>query len=268
MKNLILSAIIIATTNSYADFKSVEVSDFTGNYRKPDGSATASKLLIPESITSKINIELKGVEDGYLLEYGDEEFHFKNPPSFINDIDSASWSKINYSTRTDQMNTSVDFMSSNIAGSEMNIQKFSAKCYENRNFSNMYGMQILDACLTNSTFTVSYFRSSQLSSAYNILLDLPGIENVVATDISIKNAKLTTSKNSFKFSGKVDLGMSANIKIEGKSQLDAENDKVIIKIDKAKASFINIKGRLFDELKKSESKTFKVSEPYLYFYLK
>ncbi|WP_372655807.1 hypothetical protein [Halobacteriovorax sp.] len=268
MKNLILSAMVIATTSSYADFKSIEVSDFTGNYRKPDGSATAAKLTIPESITSRINIELKGVEDGYLLEFGNEEFHFKNPPSFINDIDSASWSKINYTTKSTQMNGSIDFMSSNVADSEMNIQKLSAKCYENRAFPEMYGLQLLDACLTNSKFSVSYFRSNQLSSAYNILLELPGIENVVASDISIKNATLSTSKNSFKFAGKVDLGISANIKIEGKSQLDKENNKVILKIDKAKASFLNIKGRLFDELKKSESKTFKVNEPYIYIYLK
>ena len=87
MKKLILIMMIIVTSSTYAEFENIEISNFSGNYRKPDGSATATQLIIPESIASRIDIDLKGVEDGYILQFGDKEFHFKNPPSFLNDID-------------------------------------------------------------------------------------------------------------------------------------------------------------------------------------
>lgn len=268
MKNLILSVMVIATTSSFADFKNVEVLNFTGNYKKPDGSATASRLTIPESITSKINIELKGVDDGYLLEYGDSEFHFKNPPSFINDIETASWKDINYTTNSSKMTASLNTFNSEVAGSRMNLKKFSGHCSLNRDHSGQYGLQLLDACLTNSNFSISYLLSSKLSQVYNVLIDIPGIEGMTASEVTLENAVLSVKRNSFNFKGRVNMGMSANIKIEGKTNFETDKSRVSIKIDKAKASFINIKNKLFQELEKSETEVLKVENPYIYIYLK
>ena len=268
MRNLIISTMLFAATSSFADFKNVEVSNFTGSYQKPDGTATASRLVVPESITSTINISLKGVEDGYLLEYGDSEFHLKNPPAFIDDIETANWSNINFKTEAKTMSTSLTNFNSEVKGSRMALKGLSGNCSLNRDHTDNYGLQILDACLTNSRFSISSLISNEISKAYDLLIDVPGMIGVNATAVTIKNAKFSSKRNSFTFKGKVNLGISANITIEGKSNYEIDKNRVSVRIDKAKASFINIKKKLFEELEKSETDTLRVESPYIYIYLK
>ncbi len=268
MRNLIVGTAIFAMTSAYADFSNVEISNFTGSYKKPDGTATASKLVVPESITSTINIELKGVEDGYILQYGDKEFHFKNPPSFVNDVEEAKWNGINYKTNLNKMSASLNTFDSEITGSKMNIKKFVGNCTLNREHSGNYGLQLLDACLTNSSFNVSSLLSSKLSEVYNLFVDVPGFEGINASEVTVNNATLAVKKNAFTFKGKVNMGISANVTIAGKSLYEVDKKRVSIKVDTAKASFINIKNKLFQELEKSETETLKVDNPYIYIYLK
>ncbi|WP_417336245.1 hypothetical protein [Halobacteriovorax marinus] len=268
MNKVLTGAMILASTSIHADFLHIEVSNFTGSYKKPDGSATASKLTIPNALTSKINIELRGVEDGYILQYLDKEYHFKNPPSFINDIETGSWNNINYSTISKSLNTGLTSFHSEFAGESLQIKKFQGKCNFNRAHNESYGLQVLDACLTNSSFSISYLLSSKVNKLYDILLDLPGFEGINASEVSLSNANLNIKKNSFSFKGKVNMGISANVTIAGKSEYDIKENRVVIKVDKAKASFINIKNKLFQELEKSETETLKVDNPYIYILLK
>lgn len=266
MKKLIISALALCAVSTSADFNKINISSFTGNYKKPDGSATATELNIPKNMSSEINIELKGVENGYLLQYGENEYHFENPPAFIDNIESANWRNINYSTISTTMKTSVESFKSDIAGSYTDLRGFSGSCKFNRDHNDQYGLQILDACLTNSSFKISYLQSVKLALMQEIFIEVPGLQGVLSNQTILKNASISISSNSFSFSGKVDMGMSANVKISGTSEL--ESDRVKIKIDKAKASFFNIKNKLFDELEKSETEKFRVQNPYIYIYLK
>ena len=166
------------------------------------------------------------------------------------------------------MSASLSNFSSEVTGSRLSLNGLSGNCSLNREHSDNYGLQLLDACLTNGSFSVSSLISNELSKVYNLLIDIPGLIGTNATAITMKNANFSVKKNSFTFKGKVNLGISANITIEGKSNYEIDENRVTIRIDKAKASFINIKKKLFEELEKSETETLRVESPYIYIYLK
>lgn len=264
MKILITGVALFGALSVSADLTSVSVKDFTGSYEKPVGRATASELVIPSPQKSKIEITLEGVEEGYLLKYGEEEFLFKNPPSMIEDIYTGNWKDINFVTKNNSVNASIKNFSSIIEYSETNLRDFTASCRENRTFEN-YGYQLMDACLSNASYTLGFFETESTRKILNIFEGLPGVR---ASKIGVKEGKISVNSNSFKINAKVDIGMSAKVKIEGKSKFEEDKKRVSIRIDKAKASFLNIKKQIFNELRKSQSDTLKVEEPYIYLLVK
>lgn len=264
MKKTLIGLMLIGAPFTFADFTTVRITDFTGSYDKPDGRATASELVIPSKNKSKIEITLRGDDKGYLLSFEDREYYFENPPAIINDIYTGNWKDLNYVTSGRKLSASVGTFTSVVEYSDTSLRGLSVNCSEARVFEN-YGHQILDGCLTNSQMNLSYFKSSSSRKLLNILEDLPGIR---ASNTVVKNGSIKISNKSFNMIAEVDIGMSAKVKIEGKTEFQDDQKRVVIRIDKAKASFINIKNKIFDELKKSESDTFKVQNPYLYILLK
>jgi hypothetical protein len=264
MKKLIGVATLLCALATNADLTTVKITDFTGSYKKPDGRATATQLVIPTSEKSKIEITVEGIENGYLLKYGENEFEFKNPPKMINNIHSGNWKGVNFVTQGNTLNAKIDSLYSIVEDSDTNLSGFSAKCNEAREFES-YGHQLLDACLTNSTFTINYLKTESSRKVLNILEDIPGAR---ASTTIVKNGSININSNSFKINAKIDIGMSAKVKIEGTSEFQVDKNRVAIRIDKAKASFMNIRNKIFTELKKSENETLKVQKPYIYLLLK
>ncbi|OUR98741.1 hypothetical protein A9Q84_04830 [Halobacteriovorax marinus] len=267
MKRIITLMTLICMAPTMADFKTVKVSGFTGSYDKPDGSATATELVIPSAKNTQIEIKLTGIENGYLLTYGDQEFTFENPPAFINDLQDGTWSNVNYSTIGKNLSSSINSLYTNLDDSSMSLNNFSLQCSESRFFEN-YGIQIIDGCLKNGKIQLKYLKSTTSRKILNILDEVPEFLGVYANDTIVKDAKLTINNHKFSFVGKIQMGMSAKVKISGHSEYQKENNRIAIRIDKAKASFINIKNKIFEELKKSESDTMKVKKPYIYLLLK
>lgn len=260
MKKIILGMVFLGAISTYADFTTVKIKNFTGSYKQPDGRATASELIIPSSNKGKIEITVQGDDNGYHLTYGENEFYFENPPAIINDIYTGAWKNVNYVTQGSKLNASIESFSSAVQYSDTNLRSFSATCSEKRIFEN-YGHQVIDACLTNANLTMAYFKTTSTRKILNIFADLPGIK---ASTTVVQNASIKILNNKFKMQAKVDLGMSAKVKIEGISEFQDQHNRVAIRIDKAKASFLNIKNKIFEELKKSQSDTFKVEKPYIY----
>lgn len=124
------------------------------------------------------------------------------------------------------------------------------------------GLRPLENCLQSGALNISSFEMDQansLSFALNAI-------SVSATDASFKNLELTLRNGSFELELRATLSVSVTIKGEGKIEyLPAGQDfDLRIKIDKLKASFLNIRDDLFKELKKNESEKLKIQEPYIY----
>ncbi len=124
------------------------------------------------------------------------------------------------------------------------------------------GLRPLENCLQTGTLKISNFQMSQA----NMFTQTLNVIDASATDASFKNMNLTFKNGSFDLELKASLSVTVTIKGEGKVEyLPAGQDfDLRIRIDKLKASFLNIKDDLFKELKKNESESLKVQDPYIY----
>ena len=96
------------------------------------------------------------------------------------------------------------------------------------------------------------------------VLSLFGANKADTTEV--KNLSLTLNRGDFELEAKANLSLSVTVKGDGKIEYLAPNSgfDMRIRVDKLKASFLSIKDKLFDELKKSEGPNLKVAPPYIY----
>ncbi|MBT3982233.1 MAG: hypothetical protein HOE90_12820 [Bacteriovoracaceae bacterium] len=79
----------------------------------------------------------------------------------------------------------------------------------------------------------------------------------------IKKAKLELSNNMLKFTGKASGSLTIGLKFEGQVSYNGLEKKLVIRLDKAKAGFISIKGFVFDSIKDMKNPQIEVSPPYI-----
>lgn len=120
----------------------------------------------------------------------------------------------------------------------------------------------LDNCLKKGSLKVSEMSMGTAALVTQVL----SFVNVNAASTTVANLNLNFSGNDFTLEAKAKLSISVNIKGEGRVEyLPAGSDyNLKIRIDKLKASFLNIKDDLFKELEKSEDEKLKVESPYIY----
>ena len=109
----------------------------------------------------------------------------------------------------------------------------------------------------------SALRSDQLSSIIRAIvkaLDLSGRGD----DTTVESLQLNITNNKFKGSVKVNVGVSATVKFEGLVEYSKAEKKTSIRLDKAKASFLDVRGKIFDELEEAQSESFIVERPWIY----
>jgi len=212
--------------------------------------------------TPNMRVELSIFQqaDGFLFNYGDDEFFWERPPAFLFDIKKMDMSGLNL----DMSEKKVGFNFSRFQGvreaERMNIERLKTNCvlYPIDNLKD----QLLESCLKNGSIRVKVgeFTKNVKTMLSKVLFD----QEIISDDVKVEDLGVDIKNHRFKMWADISASMSASVKIEGQTHYLKESNQVRIRIDKAKASFFNIKDRLFKELKRKESENFKVSKPYLY----
>lgn len=215
------------------------------------------------------------------------------------DIDGQKWSDTEVQIRYDESLSQIDLVGStqsasvdapewwaplksvNSSGVALDIQVNNPKTFVMRSGDLQYGedqyglsglnlncktptaiLRPLENCLQTGSLKISSFQMAQANALLQTLSSI-GTEG---TNASFKNLVLTFKNGSFDLELKASLSVSVNVKGEGKVEYlpKGQDFDLKIKIDKLKASFLNIRDDLFKELKKSESEKLKIQEPYIY----
>ena len=122
---------------------------------------------------------------------------------------------------------------------------------------------MLKRCFENATFMLSNFWSNSKDLTF---INRIG-NNEKQQSLTMESVNFKVLNNSFSGSLKIKASVNAKIKLNGGVSYDETTNVVAIRIDKAKAGFFNVKGKLFKEIKKKESEFLKVSSPYIYLHL-
>lgn len=243
MKKGIFICILTLSTQVFAQFPIANIEKFSGNYRDPSGSATASDFLF-DNIDFGQNPTFSVERQAGLinLRTNAQEFTWENPPAMINDLSDLNWDSITLNSTPESFSLEIPSFNGSSVDANFSTTNLSLKCdHAGTNLGDLTS-ELLDACLNNS----SEFYTSYISFSNNKGTSLSGLG-------------LYVNKNYLNFNVKV----GVNVKGNGQIWYDHSKKQIKIRIDRAKAGFINVRGKLFDELRALESEKIRVNEPWV-----
>ncbi len=255
-----LAAVLLLLINS-AFASNINVAGFSGSYEAPNGSGVADNFDVPFK-NKQVEISIEAAGEGYVLTAGVDRWEWNEPSDWVKDLKSAHWSGVEVIVSQASQSASVEQLTGIHEDKLINIEGLNAYCSG--------ASELIESCLNgegsislSKLIYQSALRSDQLSLIIRALvqaLDLTGR----ADDTTVESLTLNISNNKFKGSVKVDVGISATVKFEGLVEYSKSEKKTSIRLDKAKASFLDVRGKIFDELEEIQSESFVVERPWIY----
>jgi hypothetical protein len=243
MKKIIVAmALGLSSVSSFADFPESNIQEFQGSYNSPSGTAKANRFSftgVDFGENPEFSVEKQaGV---FFLETPNESLQIEGLPEMISELQELRWNGVSLKT----VPGSIDLDLLNITGSapdnSLLINDLKLDCQHGVVQGELME-EILDSCLnTNGVFTLKLVKTTKEGKTDKI-------ENIW---LSTKDTKM-----SFKLK-------AAGATIKGRGATFYEANTVKIRIDKAKAGFFNVRGKLFKELKKMESENISVNLPWI-----
>ncbi|PIP90494.1 MAG: hypothetical protein COW01_10340 [Bdellovibrionales bacterium CG12_big_fil_rev_8_21_14_0_65_38_15] len=254
-----LAAVLFLINSAYAS--TLNVTGFSGSYEAPNGSGVADNFEVPFK-NKQVQITIEAAGEGYVLTAGDNQWEWANPSDWVKDLKTAEWSGVDVVVGATSQRAAIGNLTGVHEDKLITIEGLSAQCSG--------AAELIESCL-NGDGSVSLsklvyqsaLRSDQLSSIIRAIvkaLELSGRGD----DTTVESLQLNISNNKFKGSVKVNVGVSATVKFEGLVQYSKAEKKTSIRLDKAKASFLDVRGKIFDELEEAQSETFIVERPWIY----
>ena len=245
-----------------------EIKDFVGAYRQDRGNATAQVWhLAGSSREENISFEVFKENQQIRLVTPKEELIFDEVPEFLLDLNDVRWQGANVQTGGQAVSLELESLQGSGSGQALDLQKLKGDC-QGRNLNGDFFQNLIAACTSQgslafkSLVTRETVRRNQ-ASLYSFLENiLKGIQkNNNQSSVTLENFNLEVRNKKYELKVKANLSISATIKAEG--SFDYQQDRVRIRIDKVKASFLTITGKVFDELEKIQSQNIVVNRPYV-----
>lgn len=228
---------------AFAQFPITNIENFTGNYAEPSGEATATNFSYETINFGKNPVFTVERQAGFInLRTPDKEFTWENPPAFIDELNTLNWQNIRLNSDDNHFSLNVPRFNGNSDEASFSTSNLSLNCAHAGNQYQDLASELLDACLNNSA-------------------------DLSTSAISFSNARGTTlSRLNFDIrKNKLNFSVNVGVTVKGDGQVWYEhgNKMIRIKIDRAKAGFLNVRGKLFNELKALESNKIRVHEPWI-----
>lgn len=265
MKKYLILGLVLSSVAS-AQVNQADIKNFNFNYTAPLGEGTAESFSYSAKAAQKVTVE-KIAQDFLIKLEGVEnrEFTFKNLPSMVVDASSIELNGFNLGLNERATITMVSgsFVSPD---KEVDFKNFNLACDRDVSFPEIQN-QMIAGCLQKMTL-----KAGSLSSAGEgldqALAGAVDEGHALGSAIGIKNANVKVNAGKFEVSAEVKAQISGKVTASGSAKFEASQKKLTIKISEVKFGILDITSKVFDELKKQESSSLKVSKPYVYVTLK
>lgn len=237
----------------------LSVKKFNFNYKNPSGEGSAAAFsrsgsgagevkVAVEKIDESLNFRVTGVET--------HEFELKDAPAFILDAETMKVSNLNLET-TSNLEVNLQSGQFNSKENSLKLEGLSLLCDKKASESEMD--QFYQGCIQSLSLKTSRFTSAIVEEA---------LTNAIAENVTVQSLDLKIKGGKYTLSTDVKASVSGKVKSNGTVAYDTAKGLLTLKISEVKFSILNITGKVFEELKKSESEKFKVKEPYVYITVK
>jgi hypothetical protein len=215
--------ITLLSLSSFAQIPSATINNLKASYITPSGTAKADNFLYNgKDYGKELSLELQAGE--LVLNTDSDEFRLNKLPSFITEAKSLNIEEISLNSNGETIeliSKRIDFTDQE--DNEKYLTGLNVKCETTQ--SNFVS-EVLDLCLNQKlTFYLPFVKG-----------------------LNINNINIWGNNNKLNFSFKNGVW----IKGYGALFYDELNSKIKIRIDKAKAGFLNVTTRVFNELKAQE----------------
>ena len=127
--------------------------------------------------------------------------------------------------------------------------------------------QLISGCVQKMTLKSSKFQQQDVQKVFQGIL-METFSKAIDADLGVNSLDLKTNAGKYDLSAEVKAQISGKVKSNGQMSYDAASGKLSVKISEVKFGFLNITGKVFDELKKNESASMQVKEPYVHLTVK
>lgn len=267
MKILLLSALL--SSAAFAQVSKVDIKNFNFNYSAPLGEGTADSFSYEKSVNEaqKVKVEKVNGEFKILLEgVENEELTFKDAPALINDAESISLKAFNlsFAERFSLTISSGEFQSPD---KNVDLSNFNLSCDRTASFPEVMD-QLISGCIQKMSFKAGGFSSEGEGLDQAVMKGLDAGHDTVKAALGVKNVDFKVSGGKFEMSADIKAQISGKVKGSGTVKYEAGIKKVTVKVSGIKFGILDVTSQVFDELKKQESDSLKVSKPYVYITIK
>lgn len=264
MKTLLVS--LFMTSMAWGQVSQVNIKNFNFNYQAPQGDGTADSFSYQQKVVDaqKVHVEKIGEDFKILLEgVENQELTFKDAPDLMKNAEVMKLSAFNLSFA----NTVSLTMASAIFNSpdkNIDLKNLNLACDRISTFPEVMD-QLISGCIQKMSLKTSGLATDGESGLDQALMKaIDETHDEVLGGVSIKNLNLKVNGGKFELSADVKAQISGTAKGTGTIKYEAAAKKLTVKVSEVKFGFLDVTSQVFDELKKQESATLKVSKPYIY----
>ena len=261
----------LCSVNAIATVPNFDIQGFNFLYNDPHGTGTASSFSYGTAKVDddglKVDVE-KNVQDFNIHVTGAEtrDFQLKNAPKFM--VEAQTMDLRNFSANSaTRVAINLDYARFISAQDSLELKNFSISC--DKALASAEG-EFIQGCIQKMNLKSSSFSSSSTSetkSAITVFSDSL-IRATQSKSLTIKAIDLKSVNGKFDVVADIKAQISGTAKGNGNLSYNEVTKILTVKISDVKFGILNVTSQVFDELKKQESATLKVSKPYVYYQLK
>lgn len=272
MKTYLLLGATLLSTQLLAS--EVRLTQLSGSYQDPSGQARASLVSLPDwGSFPNLNLEIHKVDEGYLFSAPEVQYVWLDPPSFMNDLISANWEGIQLYKNDSQIELSGQRLETAGADDALNLRNLALRCSLPAHTPDGVQEALLEGCLNRrGDLSAKLFELTSFKTDGPLKLFFQSFSKALlggpikpsSTD-RYENVELSINGDNFEGQVTTKVVINATVKMNGKVYYEADQERVRVRIDRARAGFLNVLNMLFDELKAIESEKIRVEKPWITF---
>jgi hypothetical protein len=255
---------------AWGQVSQVGISNFNFNYQAPQGSGTADAFSYQHKIDAGQNVQVEKVgEDFKILLEGVEnrEITFKNAPDIIKNANTIKLSAFNFSF-ADKLLLTLNSAVFNSPDKTVDLKNLNLACDRIATFPEVMD-QVISGCIQKMVLKTGGLSTNGESGLDQALMKaIDEQHDQILGEVGLKNVSLKVNGGKFDLSADIQAQISGTAKSTGSIKYEAAIKKITVKVSEVKFGFLDVTSKVFDELKKQESATLKVSKPYLYLTIK
>lgn len=241
MKIYVLSLLLLSHL-SFAGLPVGEIKNFTGEYLDPHGTANSETFNFDKyQFGNNVKFAVHKQAGSLFLETPEETIEVEAIPDLILDLNTVKWDNISLASTKSNLSLNIDSLGGVSSDKYLQLDQLRINCSKS-NYNSTAMDEILDSCLNKEA---------------SISLDNIQI-NTQKANTTISNLRLNSKNNKMSYQIK-----ASGYNIKGHGETYFEKNLVRIKISTAKVGFLNVRGKFFSELRKMESATIRVNEPWI-----